>query len=69
MSAARRAMFIVAHQLGMSVAALEGLSNREVQGWLEFFGQQIAARSAANDDAIPLASLSRDELRRMFPHG
>jgi hypothetical protein len=67
MSAARRALFFVAHQLGTSVAALEHLSNREVQGWFDYFAAERGARPAANDDAIPLGSLTRDDLRRMFP--
>lgn len=68
MSAERRVVFALGARLGMSAAAIEALSARELAGWLEFFNKQ--QRGAANDaDAVPLEQLTRAQRRAMFHHG
>lgn len=70
MSAEQRVIFALGARLHMSAAAIEGLSRREVLGWLEFYESAHAAQAtAANDGAVPVSSLSRDQLRAMFNHG
>jgi hypothetical protein len=68
MSAERRTIFWLGARLCMSAAAVESLSRREVAGWIRYFSDEAAARAAANDDAVSLETLSRDELRAMFHH-
>ena len=55
-------MFAIAERLHLSVTAVERMSAREVQGWVDFWHP-----APAPDDAIDLASLSREQLRGMFP--
>lgn len=66
MSAGVRLLFALGARLHMSAAAVEHLSAREVAGWVEFFQ---AEQSAAPPDAPDVHSLSRAELRAMFPGG
>jgi len=69
MSAERRAVLAIGARLHMSAAAVEALSLREVAAWSQFFRDENAANAATVDDAVPLAALSKDELRGMFHHG
>jgi hypothetical protein len=67
-------MFALGARLGKSMAELEQLSAREVNGWFAFFHEEAqrarAASPAANDDgAVPLEALSRETLKGMFHHG
>jgi len=67
MSAERRLIFALGARLGISAAAVERLSAREVAGWVEFFNAHEQA--SANDGAVDLSRLSREERRAMFHHG
>lgn len=59
-------MFAIAERLHQPVDVVERMSGRQVAGWLEYWRQDPAA-PAADDDAIELRTLSRDQLRAMFP--
>lgn len=69
MSPERRLVFSIGERLGMSAAAVDRMSAREVQGWVDYFadaGQAGAAQAPAPDDAVPLASMSKATLRAAF---
>jgi len=68
MSAEMRLLFTIGAQLGMSVAAVESLSVREVNAWARFFDEGMRGQHAANDGALELRTLSRETLRGMFSH-
>jgi hypothetical protein len=57
-------MFSIAERLHQPVTVVEAMSPREVWAWLDYWTPQPAVEE---DDAIELSSLSRDELRSMFP--
>jgi hypothetical protein len=57
-----RILFALGARLHMSARDVEGLSVREIVGWVDFF------TPAPADDGVPdIHSLSRAELRAMFP--
>jgi len=58
-------MFAIAERLHLTVTAVEAMSAREVQGWVDYWQQPAAP--APDDDAIDLATLSPQALRSMFP--
>ena len=66
MSADERVLFAIGARLGLTAATVEGMSTREVDGWIRFFGWRGAA-SANDDDALPLGQVPRETLRQMFP--
>lgn len=68
MSAERRTVLAIGARLHMSAVAVEALSLREVAAWAQFFTEAERGPSANDDGAVPLAALSRDELRGMFHH-
>ncbi len=55
-------MFAIAERLHQPISVVSGMSMREVQGWIEFWQEP-----AQPDDAVELSTLSREELRAMFP--
>ena len=57
-------MFSIAERLHMDVTAVEAMSARQVQGWVDYWQ---AAKPQEDDDAIDLATLSPAQLRTMFP--
>lgn len=57
-----RLMFAIAERLHQPVGVVERMSAREVQGWVDYW-----KAPAEPDDAVELSTLSRDELRGMFP--
>lgn len=57
-------MFAIAERLHQPVTVIERMSAREVQAWVDYW-QPAAAGD--DPDALDLASLSRDQLRSMFP--
>ena len=61
-------MFQIAERLHLDVTAVERMSVRQVQGWIDFWNapQQVAA-AVPDDDAIQMATLSKHQLRSMFP--
>lgn len=65
MSAEEQTVYALGARLGVTATTVEAMSHREVAGWLRFFGWSGAA--SANDDALPLAQVPADTLRRMFP--
>jgi hypothetical protein len=69
MSPALRVVFAIGERLGMSAAAVDRMSAREVQGWIDYYAESGAAAGGAApapDDAIPLASMSKAALRAAF---
>jgi hypothetical protein len=59
-------MFQIAERLHQPVTVIEAMSRREVQAWIDYWSEPVAA-PAADDDALDLASLSKQDLRSMFP--
>ena len=68
MSPERRLVFAIGERLGMSAAAVDRMSCREVQGWVDYFADAgpAAGQAPGPDDAIPLASMSKATLRAAF---
>jgi hypothetical protein len=54
-------MFAIAERLHLPVSAVERMSAREVQGWVDYW------QAPADDGAIDMATLSQEQLRGMFP--
>lgn len=59
-------MFAIAERLHQPVTVIERMSAREVQGWVDYWRGDAPPADA---DAFDLSTLSRDELRGMFPGG
>jgi hypothetical protein len=59
-------MFSIAERLHMDVTAVEAMSARQVQGWVDYW-QAAAPAAPAPDDAIDMATLSKAQLKTMFP--
>ena len=60
-------MFYVAERLQKSVVFVERMSNRQVQGWVLWFGEKEAARAAPPDDgALDPKQMTKQQLRSMF---
>jgi hypothetical protein len=57
-------MFAIAERLHLTVTAVEAMSTREVQAWIDYWHQPA---TAPDDDALDLATLSPQALRTMFP--
>jgi hypothetical protein len=55
-------MFAIAERLHVTVTAVERMSAREVQGWVDYWRP-----ADPDDDALDLAALSPETLRSMFP--
>jgi len=68
MSPERRLVFSIGERLGMSAAAVDRMSAREVQGWVDYFSDagQAGGQVPAPDSAVPLASMSKAALRAAF---
>ena len=62
-------MFQIAERLHLDVTAVERMSTRQVQGWIDFWNeaQPLAEAGVANDDALDMAALSKAQLRTLFP--
>lgn len=58
-------MFTIAERLHQPLAVVEAMSAREVQAWVDYW--QAPAAVPVADDAIDMASLSKAQLRAMFP--
>ncbi|HXD04887.1 MAG TPA: hypothetical protein VN680_02480 [Burkholderiaceae bacterium] len=59
-------MFTIAERLHQPIAVVEGMSAREVQAWVDYWSEAPAA-PATVDDAIDMSTLSKAQLRTMFP--
>ena len=57
-------MFAIAKRLHQPVSVIERLSARELQGWVDYWWP---ADAAVDDGAIDMKTLSREDLRSMFP--
>jgi hypothetical protein len=65
MSAGVRTLFAVGARLGVTITTVEAMSNRELQGWVDYFNE-VERASGADDDAVDLAQLSDAQKRAMF---
>jgi hypothetical protein len=60
-------MFAIAERLHQPVTVIERMSAREVQAWVDYWSAAAAPAVDGEPDAIELATLSREQLRTMFP--
>lgn len=65
-----RILFAIGERLHMSVAAVERLSTREIQGWIDYFTPRPEpAPAVVPDGSIALSAMSKAARRAAFNHG
>ena len=58
-------MFAIAERLHQPISTVERMSAREVQGWVDYWAQ--GSQPANDADVVDMKTLSREQLRGMFP--